>query len=430
MTMATTATTTARVPAPRPPSRAIRALVGAAVACVVLLAAASSDAAEADEDALASRDRHHARRRAAEAAFGAAFGGAFDGGASESSSPEEVRARYYLHAGTAAAARNARKLAGTATTGGDGAEDDDDEATLDYLEGAIEAELRRVRRELRFLEAHGGGEEEGASDGASDGTSDAPGATEGGSDDEGDSGGAADSGDEYEGESDEGAESRLRETYRREYDRRSCAGRPTPTFEAARAKWREFRSRFWERATTDGKIPTDEGGYVPYPGLRVDHVDRSDGGAGEGGDEGAGEEADGDDEDGSSTTTTRALGLVASRSFAKGDVVYVQGSNRVHFPSEAAWTSYLRSFSDEADACLALEWSFMKQVSRPGRWTVGLVLDEGTFRWVEEGEGEGGGGGERGAGRRSGEGVSGAEGHRGGGGDPGARVRRGQEVVG
>jgi len=43
------------------------------------------------------------------------------------------------------------------------------------------------------------------------------------------------------------------------------------------------------------------------------------------------------------------------------------------------WISFLRSLPNAQDACLVLESSFMKQISRPGRFIIGLVLGQGMF---------------------------------------------------
>ena len=85
--------------------------------------------------------------------------------------------------------------------------------------------------------------------------------------------------------------------------------------------------------------------------------------------------------------TKRTRGLFAARDFESGEVVYTQKTNALFFQEESTWVKYLHALPTPHDACLALQWSVIKQLSRPGRWMVGLMLDEGVFMtWLGKGE--------------------------------------------
>ncbi len=101
----------------------------------------------------------------------------------------------------------------------------------------------------------------------------------------------------------------------------------------------------------------------------------------------------------SETASKMKRGLFAARDFERGEVVYTHSKNSLYFQELSSWEAYLNSLQrqqqlssasntnhtishtkDEVeDACLAVEWSFTKQISRPGRFLVMLVLDVGVY---------------------------------------------------
>ena len=152
-------------------------------------------------------------------------------------------------------------------------------------------------------------------------------------------------------------------------------------------KWRKMRRAFWEMF--DIPINDDDNGtedyhyrYIPNPDLRVDFLSSS---------------SSSPPPSSESSWNTTKRGVFAARDFKMGEVVYTQRNNTLYFQELSAWETYLQSLressslssktnntcnqqnKDEDDACLAIEWSFMKRISRPGRWLVMLVLDEGVY---------------------------------------------------
>jgi hypothetical protein len=156
-------------------------------------------------------------------------------------------------------------------------------------------------------------------------------------------------------------------------------------------KWRKMRRAFWEMF--DIPINEDDNGtedyhyrYIPNPDLHVDFLPSSSSSSSPSSD---------------SFLNTTKRGVFAARGFEKGEVVYTQKNNILYFQELSAWETYLLSLRESAsasassitnntsnqqnededvdDACLAIEWSFMKRISRPGRWLVMLVLDEGVY---------------------------------------------------
>jgi len=77
----------------------------------------------------------------------------------------------------------------------------------------------------------------------------------------------------------------------------------------------------------------------------------------------------------------KKYGLFAWEGFYKGEVVYSQKSSTVFFLQDFdLWRRFLHSLlPDTESACLAMEWTFKKKISYPGRWMLGLVLDEGAY---------------------------------------------------
>jgi len=124
-----------------------------------------------------------------------------------------------------------------------------------------------------------------------------------------------------------------------------------------KGKWNELRHRFWKFANVDGQPA---------------HDDDSDGG---------------DDlklcvdvfKGDKKTQQQRSIGLCAARDFESEEVVHSQRKNAFFFQDISMWISFLRSLPNAQDACLVLESSFMKQISRPGRFIIGLVLGQGMF---------------------------------------------------
>lgn len=183
-------------------------------------------------------------------------------------------------------------------------------------------------------------------------------------------------------------------------------------------KWRKMRQHYWKlfdipvhdvsieagsgSSPSPQPIDSDVDGtgyyyynYIPNPDLYVDWISSS-------------------SPDTSSNTSTAATttsstetksktkrGLFAARDFKRGEVVYSQRDNALYFQALSAWEMFLQSLrksssttssnttdtisqhqddnDKDGDACLAIEWAIMKRISRPGRWLVMLVLDEGVY---------------------------------------------------
>ena len=71
--------------------------------------------------------------------------------------------------------------------------------------------------------------------------------------------------------------------------------------------------------------------------------------------------------------------LHAAKNFPKDEVVYSHKHSTYYFSTISQWTSFLRSLPSKKLQCAAIQSTTLKRISRPGRWLLGLVLDEGIF---------------------------------------------------
>ena len=71
--------------------------------------------------------------------------------------------------------------------------------------------------------------------------------------------------------------------------------------------------------------------------------------------------------------------LHAAKNFSKDEVVYSHEHSTYYFSTISQWTSFLRSLPSKKLQCAAIQLTIFKRISRPGRWLLGLVLDEGIF---------------------------------------------------
>jgi len=181
-------------------------------------------------------------------------------------------------------------------------------------------------------------------------------------------------------------------------------------------KWRKMRQHYWKLfdipihdAEYDVSIEAGSGStpssqtvedvdgtgyyyyeYIPNPDLYVDWISSSSSSEASSNTSAAATSSP-------ETTSRTKRGLFAARDFKRGEAVYTQRDNALYFQELSAWEMYLQSLhkssstssnttdtisqyqEEVSDACLAIEWSFMKRISRPGRWLVMLVLDEGVY---------------------------------------------------
>ena len=294
------------------------------------------------------------------------------------STVQEQRSYYYFHAGVEMAWKHVQRMSSPAP--GDEEEDevtDKDNTDLQQLEDALEVELVRVRQQLALLQK------------ADDADTDVviAGETEE----------ATKSGSEEEVP----PEQRIQQIFKEQYLQFECTdkSRVMVSYEDAQMKWSEIRRRYLNFVNIMSEEMDDNNPFIANPQLYVNFATITDNDTSISTDNNNSESINSTNtttttNNTQSTSTTKRLGLFASQDFAQGDIVYTQKTpNRVYFSSPTQWIKFLHSLSSSNtsrgndDACLALEWSFMKQISRPGRWMLGLVLDESVFMArVEEAE--------------------------------------------
>ena len=56
-----------------------------------------------------------------------------------------------------------------------------------------------------------------------------------------------------------------------------------------------------------------------------------------------------------------------------------QQNHILYFTSINIWRGFLESLPNNRDVCIAIQLSVVKQISRPGRFIIGLVLNESIF---------------------------------------------------
>ncbi|KAL9187245.1 hypothetical protein ACHAXT_001348 [Thalassiosira profunda] len=290
-------------------------------------ASARSTDDDGNQPKLGSHQQHELRRAAMHATM--------DASADTFPSAKELRSYYYFHAGVEKAHEHAVLMSGKEAEGG----------YLDRLEGlekALEAELERVQRALGEMDGDGN---VALSASALQDERSAP---------------------QQKMNRDEGKsyEQRLQNLFVEEYLNFDCVKYPpVSSHSEAQSVWDTLRRHFLTH--TVGHAPSD----ADDQHLMVNATTAAD--------------------ESNAINATYDLRLFADRDFAEGETVHSQKPNTVYFPTASAWDAFLHSLQNQRDACLALEWSTMKQISRPGRWLVALLLDEGVFmRRVQEDKGK------------------------------------------
>ena len=86
--------------------------------------------------------------------------------------------------------------------------------------------------------------------------------------------------------------------------------------------------------------------------------------------------------------------LYSSKNFSKDEVVYSHKHSTYYFSSISQWRTFLHSLPATKKKknklqCAAIQFTIFKRISRPGRWLVGLVLDEGIFIRKRKGDDRG-----------------------------------------
>ena len=182
-------------------------------------------------------------------------------------------------------------------------------------------------------------------------------------------------------------EKRLQSKFRQEWLHFQCDGLSDISLSDVEGKWKKLRHHFWNFVNADSDsqcrpYSNHDAEYILNPQLYIDFITNDD------------DDDDDDEDNDNDEPTAQQIGLFAGRDFESGEQVYSQKANALFFQDVSMWIQFLHSLpssssSSQEDACLALKWSFMKQIASPGRWILGLVVDEGGFmRRLEEDEKE------------------------------------------
>jgi len=284
------------------------------------------------EKELTSDERHELRRHAMyetinEFAFSSGGKGAF-------SSEQEQRAYYYLHSGITTIAMNTMKMSTSMSDYDIDEILDNDDQFLQYLESLLESELKRVSSErLKKKKVNN-----------------------------------------VELSEESESKHKLREKgdlkdyysqiYAQEHKHFKCKNHSNiSTIAEAEQKWAELHNAFIK--FTVGVVEHAVEPLIPDSDLYIKFT------------------TNGTDTNKTSATVPR---LYAAKNFSRDDVVYTSKKASLYFASASQWVGFLHSLPKN-QVCTAIEFSLMKQISRPGRYLFGLVLDEGVFMRQEKGKG-------------------------------------------
>jgi len=283
------------------------------------------------EKEITSDERHELRRNAMYETINE-FASTI-GGKGAFSSEQEQRAYYYLHSGITTVAINNMKMSTKMSDYDIDEMLDNDDQFLQYLESLLESELKRVNSQLLKEKDNNAKDEL----------------------------------------SEESESKQLREKgdlkdyysqiYAQEHKHFKCKNHSTiSTIAEAEEKWTELHNAFIKFTVVEHAVEpliiSDSDLYIKFT-------------------------TNGADTNNTSATVPR---LYAAKNFSRDDVVYTSKKASFYFASASQWVGFLHSLPKN-QVCTAIEFSLMKQISRPGRYLFGLVLDEGVFMRQEKGKG-------------------------------------------
>jgi len=252
------------------------------------------------------------------------------------SSEQEQRAYYYLHSGITTVAINNMKMSTKMSDYDIDEMLDNDDQFLQYIESLLESELKRVSSQLlKEKDKH-----------AKD---DPP--------------------EESESKHKHREKGDLKDyysqIYAQEHKHFKCKNHSNiSTIAEAEQKWAELHNAFIKFTVGAAEHAVEP--LIPDSDLYIKFTTN-----------------DGTDTNKTSATVPR---LYAAKNFSRDDVVYTSKKASFYFASASQWVGFLHSLPTN-QVCSAIEFSLMKQISRPGRYLFGLVLDEGVFMRQKKGKG-------------------------------------------
>ena len=308
---------------------------------------------------------------------------------SSNNNADELRAYYYFHSGISMAGMNTMEMSPSKSLDDDDDDDIDDINYLLYVERMLEYELKRVHKQLKGMDFASLNEKKkqqrpssllsSSSTEEDNNSSKSPPSSQ------------TESNEEEDYEEDVNTlppEERLNKQYGNQYNLYQCQKYHGifSSEEEVQQKWTELYHRYIKFISElqdhhhnhhhhDNNVDVDSNtdlylNFTMYDGKHHN-------------------------QDGNSTTTNESTittttifkpRVYASRNFTKGEIIIVnnlsssqQQNHILYFTSINIWRGFLESLPNNRDVCIAIQLSVVKQISRPGRFIIGLVLNESIF---------------------------------------------------